>query len=70
MTIRFQADVNLNQIILRAACRREPALDFHTAETAGLAGLRDPEVLARAAEDGRVLVTRDLQTMPQHFAAL
>jgi hypothetical protein len=26
MTIRFQADVNLNQIIVRAACRREPAL--------------------------------------------
>jgi hypothetical protein len=34
MTIRFQADVNLNQIILRAGRRREPALDFQTAETA------------------------------------
>jgi hypothetical protein len=63
MTIRFQADVNLNQIIVRAACRREPALDFQTAEPAGLAGLPDPEVLARAAEDGRILVTHDLQTM-------
>ena len=68
MTLRFQADVNLNQLILRAACRREPALDFQTAETAGLAGLPDPEVLAHAAEDGRVLVTHDLQTMPRHFA--
>jgi len=67
MTIRFQADVDLNQIILRAACRREPALDFQTAATAGLAGLPDPEVLARAAES-RVLVTHDLQTMPRHFA--
>jgi hypothetical protein len=69
MTLRFQADVNLNQLILRAACRREPALDFHTAKTAGLAGLPDPEVLAHAAVDGRVLVTHDLQTMPRHFAA-
>ena len=69
MTLRFQADVNLNQIILRAACRREPALDFQTAEMAGLAGLPDPEALAYAAEDGRVLVTHDLQTMPSHFAA-
>jgi hypothetical protein len=68
MTIRFQADVNLNQIILRAACRREPTLDFQTAETAGFAGLPDLEVLARAAEDGRILVTHDLQTMPRHFA--
>ena len=70
MTIRFQADVNLNQIIVRAVCRREPALDFQTAESAGLAGLPDPEGFACAAEDGRILVTHDLQTMPRHFAAL
>ena len=69
MTLRFQADVNLNQLILRAACRREPALDFQTAEAAGLGGLPDPEVLDRTAEEGRVLVTHDLQTMPRHFAA-
>ena len=31
--------------------------------------LPDPDVLARAAEDGRILVTHDLQTMPRHFAA-
>jgi Domain of unknown function (DUF5615) len=69
MTIRSQPDVNLNQIIVRAACRREPALDFQTTETAGLTGLPDPEVLARAADDGQILVTHDLQTMPRHFAA-
>jgi hypothetical protein len=69
MTVRFQADVSLNQIIVRAACRREPALDFQTAETAGLAALPDPEALARAAEDGRILVTHDLQTRPRRFAA-
>ena len=44
MTLRFQADVNLHQLMLRTICRREPALDFHTAEAAGLGGLRDPEV--------------------------
>lgn len=68
MTIRFQADVNLNQIIVRAACRREPALDFQTPEAAGLSGLPDPKVLDRATEEGRVLVTHDVQTMPGHFA--
>ena len=36
MTPRFQADVNLNELILRAACRREPALVFHTAAAASL----------------------------------
>jgi hypothetical protein len=32
-------------------------------------GLRDPEVLALAAHEGRVLVTHDQKTMPRHFAA-
>ena len=53
MILRFQADVNLNQIILRAACRREPALDFKLQKRPAWAGLPDPEVLARAAEEGR-----------------
>ena len=69
MILRFQADADLNQIILHAVVRRAPALDFHTAAAAGLAGVRDPEVLALAAHDGRVLVTHDQKTMPRHFAA-
>jgi hypothetical protein len=67
--LRFQADADLNQIILHAVIRREPALDFQTAEAAGLAGLRAPAVLALAAREGRVLVTHDQKTMPRHFAA-
>jgi hypothetical protein len=66
--LRFQADADLNQIIVRAVCRREPSMDFQTAQVAGLSGVADPEVLARAAEEGRVLVTHDFQTMPEHFA--
>ncbi len=42
MTLRFQADADFNEIILRATLRREPALDFQTAEDAGLRGLSDP----------------------------
>jgi len=66
--LRFQADADLNQIIVRAVCRREPSVDFQTPQIAGLGGMADPAVLARAAEEGRVLVTHDFQTMPQHFA--
>jgi len=69
MILRFQADADLNHLILHAVVRREPALDFQTAASAGRAGLRDPAVLARAAGDGRVLVTHDQKTMPSHFAA-
>lgn len=69
MTLRFRADADLNQIILHAVIRREPTLDFQTAEAAGLMGIRDPEVLALAAREGRVLVTHDQKTMPRHLAA-
>jgi hypothetical protein len=56
MAIRFQADADLNQIIVSAVLRRVPAIDFRTASAAGLARLRDHEVLARAAGDDRILV--------------
>ena len=68
MRIRYQADADLNEIILLAAVRREPAMDFQTALAAGLAHRQDPEVLAIAAREGRMLVTHDQRTMPWHFA--
>jgi hypothetical protein len=55
MPIRFQADADLNQVIVFAVLRRLPAVDFRTATSAGLAGLKDQDVLAVAAHDGRVL---------------
>lgn len=67
MKIRFQADADLNQIIVKATLRLEPAIDFQTAQVAGLASLDDSAVLRLAAEQGRVLVTHDRKTMPNHF---
>ena len=67
MRIRFQADADLNQAILQGTIRREPTIDFQTANEAGLSGLNDPEVLAIASNDGRTLVTHDNRTMPTHF---
>lgn|SRR2546422_3018174 len=67
MPIRFQADADLNQVIVSGVVRRVPAIDFSTATSAGLAGLKDQEVLAVAPRDGRVLVTHDQATMPRHF---
>lgn len=68
MKIRFQADADLNQIILLATVRREPLIDFQTAGAAGLASRTDREVLEIAARGGRLLVTHDQKTMPRHFA--
>ena len=68
MPVRFQADADLNQFIVSAVLRRVPAIDFRTATAAGLAGVKDQEVLAFAARDGRILITHDQATMPRHFA--
>jgi hypothetical protein len=49
MSIRFQADADLNHIIVKATLRREPGIDFQIAHVANLAGVVDQEVLALAA---------------------
>ena len=61
-------DQDFNQRILRGLHRRLPELDAITAYEAGLSGATDPELLARAAAERRVLITHDRQTMPEHAA--
>ena len=67
MSIRFQADNDLRFGIVTAVRRREPAVDFVSAQEAGLDRVRDPELLGRAAAEGRVLVSHDRRTMIDHF---
>ena len=45
MAIHFQADADLNQLLVRAALRREPKINFQTAFQAKLANLDDIQVL-------------------------
>jgi hypothetical protein len=66
--VRFQADADLNEILVKAVLRREPGIEFLTAQAVGLAGLTDRDVLTVAAKSDRVLVTHDRRTMPKHFA--
>ncbi len=65
--IRFQADADLRQAMVTGTIRRKPNLDFQSANEARLEGIKDPEVLAIAARDGRVLVTHDRKTMHTEF---
>jgi hypothetical protein len=65
--VRFLADADLNKAIVSGILRREPSIDFLTAHAAGLRGMKDPEVLALAAEQQRVLVSHDAGTMTTHF---
>jgi hypothetical protein len=68
MKIRFQADADLNAEIVAGVLRREPSVDFQTAEEASLRGVPDQAVLTLAAQEHRILVTHDRRTMPGHFA--
>ncbi len=67
MSFRFQADADLNPEIQFGLRRKEPSIDFRNALGVIADGTPDPEVLRIAAGDGRVLVTRDIKTMPRHF---
>ena len=68
MTVRFQADNDLDQRIVKATCQFDPSVDFQTAFQAKLHGIADPLVLEIAASENRILVSRDRRTMPGHFA--
>lgn len=70
MKIQFQADADFNVEVVLGLLRREPGIDFQTAAEANLRGVPDPEVLALAAQEQRILVTHDRRTMPRHFATL
>ena len=65
--VRFLADASLHDGIVTGCLRREPAMDFLAARDAKLEGVDDPDVLALAAFEDRILVTSDLKTMPKHF---
>ena len=67
MKIKFLADENLRRAIVLGVRRREPSVSFAQAFEAGVTGKDDPAVLETAAGEGRVLVTHDFRTMPQHL---
>ncbi len=46
--IRFQADADLRQAIVTGSLRRQPELDFRSANEAALEGVKDADVLALA----------------------
>ena len=62
--LRFLADENLNNDILRGLLRQNAALDIvRVQDIIGLSGADDPAVLAWAAREGRVLLTHDVTTL-------
>jgi hypothetical protein len=68
--LKFIADADLRRSIVMEVRRREPGIDFLTAQEGGTLGLSDPAVLAIGSKAGRVLVSSDSNTMIGHFYAL
>lgn len=67
MKPRFQADANLHGDIVAGVLRREPTIDFQSAQERLDEGMADLDVLALAATEGRILVSHDVNTMPRFF---
>jgi Domain of unknown function (DUF5615) len=64
--LRFAADENLNNDIVRGLLRRAPYLDIVRIQDTELSGADDPTVLAWAARDQRILLTHDVATITKY----
>ena len=62
--IKLLSDENFDGDILRGLLRRLPDLDVIRVQDVGLAGTPDPDLLAWAAGEERVLLTHDRTTVP------
>ena len=69
MSLRLQADADLRYSIVKAVRQREPNIDFASAMDSRLEGIDDAEILERAAQQERILVSHDRRTMLAHFRA-
>jgi predicted nuclease of predicted toxin-antitoxin system len=64
--LRLASDADVHGAIIRGLQRRQPALDLVRAQDALPEGTSDPEILAWAASENRVLITNDRNTMIAH----
>ena len=67
-SIRFLTDENFDPAIVQELRRKQPRLDIITAVEAGTLGLKDPALLAFAAQKQRIIVSHDKRTLPDHLA--
>jgi predicted nuclease of predicted toxin-antitoxin system len=61
--LRLLSDEDFNRRIVRGMRRRQPGLDLVQAQDVGLSGMEDPLVLEWAANNDRIILTHDENTM-------
>lgn len=64
--LRWLADENFNNDILRALFRANRDIDIVRVQDAGLTGTSDEALLAQATGQERVLLTHDVSTITAH----
>ncbi|MGH2347743.1 MAG: DUF5615 family PIN-like protein [Chloroflexota bacterium] len=64
--LRLLVDENFDNDLLRGVQRRQVPRDIVRVQDVGPRGADDPTVLAWAAEQGRIVLTHDLATLPNH----
>ncbi len=64
--LRFAADENFNNDIVRGVLRRNPRIDIVRVQDVGLSNTDDPALLEWAAHEDRVMLTHDVATMTRH----
>jgi len=62
--LRLVSDENFDGDILRGLFRRNPMIDVVRVQDCGLMSANDPEVLAWAASEGRIVLSHDRTTLP------
>ncbi|HXT37958.1 MAG TPA: DUF5615 family PIN-like protein [Chloroflexota bacterium] len=67
--LRLLADENFDNDLIRGVLRRQATCDIVRVQDVGLTGADDPSVLAWAAEQGRIVLSHDLATLPDHAYA-
>ena len=64
--LRFAADENFNNAILRGLLRRNSDIDIVRVQDVGLSGADDSAILEWSAREERVLLTHDVATITRY----
>jgi len=62
---KLLVDENLMRKVVQCILRRNSEIDILRVQQVGLSGVGDPEILEWAAQEERVLLTRDFKTVPR-----
>lgn len=66
--LKYAVDEDFNHEIVRGLALKDPSLDILTVQDVGLLEVHDREILSWAAQEGRILLTHDVRTMPIYAA--